>query len=132
MAMTTYTHTRMAVVDESGNVNVLYPATTAADVSLSAAADTNIPSEVTNVQLLASRLSAAAFTEQINDSETSTDSTWSSSKIDEKFTELNSNSMNAIDSLEDKIISKIGDIEDNTPIFSLSDTTLNITYKERT
>ena len=43
-----------------------------------------------------------------------------------------SNTMNVINSLEDKIISKIGDIEDNTPIFSLSGTTLNITYKERT
>ena len=43
-----YIHSRISLVDSDGNVNVLYPNTTARDVNVSSVA--YIPTEINNVQ----------------------------------------------------------------------------------
>ena len=89
---TTYVHTRMSVVDSSANVKVLYPETTGADVTVSRASNTNIPSSVTTAQDLANVLAASAFAVPIDDSSTtSTTKGWSASKLNTQITAINSN-----------------------------------------
>jgi hypothetical protein len=87
---TTYTHAKFSVVDESSNVNVIYPQTTGADVSIDRSQNTTIPSGVTNAQQLANKLAASAFASNINDSATSATSTWSSNKINSQLAQLSS------------------------------------------
>ena len=88
---TTYVHTRMSVVDSSANVKVLYPETTGADVTVSRASNTNIPSSVATAQDLANVLAASAFAVPIDDtSTTSTTKGWSASKLNTQITAINS------------------------------------------
>lgn len=88
---TTYNHAQIGIVDASGNVNVIYPITTGADVSITRT-NTKLPTAATTAQALANALGKLAFVDsQISDSETSTTKTWSSNKINSAITELNSN-----------------------------------------
>lgn len=93
---TTYNHAQIGIVDASGNVNVIYPATTGADVSITA--NSAISSTATTVQALVSALkSGAIYT--VSDSTTSPASgskyLWSAYKVksyvDGQISTLNSN-----------------------------------------
>ena len=86
---TTYSHIRMSAVDSEGNVRVMYPETTASDVTINRASNPNIPTTVTNLQLLANALTGSAFNEPINDSITSSERTWSSNKVNTDLTNIN-------------------------------------------
>ena len=86
---TTYNHIRMSEVDSSGNIRVMYPETTGADVTISRTNNANIPSTVSTAQGLADKLVASAFTNPISDSTTTTSSTWSSNKINTFFSIIN-------------------------------------------
>ena len=99
---TTYNHAQIGIVDASGNVNVIYPATTGADVSITA--NSAISSTATTVQALVSALkSGAIYT--VSDSTTSPASgskyLWSAYKVksyvDGQISTLNSNLTRFID-----------------------------------
>ena len=116
MATTTTTHCKMGIVDASGNVNVLYPQTTGADVSItpnSAAAD------ATTVQALVNALTASAFISNfsgIDDSSTSsTVKTWSANKINSEISTLNSNLAKLNQNLPN-FVSAYFNISVNTPV----------------
>ena len=103
---TTYVHTRMGIIDASGDTYILYPQNTAADVSVSRANNSEIPSTVTNVQLLADALAASAFAVPIDDtSTTSTTKSWSANKINSELSQLNSN---LTDTLNNRFDFKLG------------------------
>lgn len=96
---TTYNHAQIGIVDASGNVNVIYPATTGADVSITA--NSAISSTATTVQALVSALkSGAIYT--VSDSTTSPTSgskyLWSAYKVksyvDGQISTLNSKIIN--------------------------------------
>ena len=89
---TTYIHTRIGVIDAAGDTNILYPQTTAQDVSVSRSNNSEIPNTVSNIQGLADALVASAFAIPIDDSSTSsTTKSWSANKINSALTQLNSN-----------------------------------------
>jgi hypothetical protein len=93
---TTYTHAQIGIVDASGNVNVIYPITTGADVSIDRTSNANLPTTATTAQKLANALGALAFKNiadiiSTDGSTTSTTKTWSSSVINSKLTALSSN-----------------------------------------
>lgn len=92
-----YYHTRMGVLDENNQLNILYPQNTGKDVSLSIGANSNIPSTATTVQALANQLAASAFSSQISDGSTSSAKIWSSSKINNEITALSNSISNPID-----------------------------------
>ena len=103
MATTSYNHTRMSVVDENGNVSVMYPQNTAEDVKVDKSANTNLPSSANTAQDVLDNLSSLAFATgnpiffdesdedqdivvtEIDDQVTSEQLTWSSKKISESF-----------------------------------------------
>ena len=91
MATTTTTHCKMGIVDASGNVNVLYPQTTGADVSIT---PNSAAPNATTVQALVNALTASAFISNfsgIDDTNTSsTVKTWSAHKINSEISALNS------------------------------------------
>ena len=88
---TTYNHAQIGIVDASGNINVIYPITTGADVSITRT-NTKLPTAATTAQALANAFGKLAFADsEISDSETSTTKTWSSNKINTAITKLNSN-----------------------------------------
>lgn len=98
---TTYNHIQLGVVDNNGDVNVLYPQNTGKDVSVSRASNSKIPSTVSNVQGLVDNIGEMAFVDkdamvflgesdnyegnimetEINDSYIGVGYTWSSKKI---------------------------------------------------
>ena len=87
---TTYNHAQIGIVDASGNINVIYPITTGADVSITRT-NTKLPTAATTAQALANAFGKLAFADsEISDSETSTTKTWSSNKINTAITKLNS------------------------------------------
>lgn len=104
MATTSYNHTRMSVVDENGNVSVMYPQNTAEDVKVDKSANTNLPSSANTAQDVLDNLSSLAFATgnpiffdesdvdqdivvtEIDDQVTSEQLTWSSKKISESMT----------------------------------------------
>ena len=100
MATTTTTHCKMGIVDASGNVNVLYPQTTGADVSIT---PNSAAASATTVQALVNALTASAFIQNftgIDDTSTSsTVKTWSANKINSEISALNSNITNLNSSL---------------------------------
>ena len=103
MATTSYNHTRMSVVDENGNVSVMYPQNTAEDVKVDKSANTNLPSSANTAQDVLDNLSSLAFATgnpiffdesdvdqdivvaEIDDQVTSEQLTWSSKKISESM-----------------------------------------------
>ena len=88
---TTYNHAQIGIVDASGNINVIYPITTGADVSITRT-NTKLPTAATTAQALANAFGKLAFADsEISDSVTSTTKTWSSNKINTAITKLNSN-----------------------------------------
>lgn len=100
---TTYNHTRLSVVDDSGNVAVMYPQNTAEDVTIDKSANANLPSSAANAQDVMNSLSSLAFATgnpvffsesdedqdllatEIDDSITSSQFTWSSNKISQQL-----------------------------------------------
>ena len=63
----TYNHVQLSFVDSGGNVQVFYPKNTGSDVSIDRNSNTNIPSDVTTVQLLANKLTKVSFSNNYND-----------------------------------------------------------------
>ena len=104
-----YNHVQLGVVDGNGNVNVLYPQSTAKDVSISRTSNSRIPSGVNNLQEFMNTVGEMAFVDkkemvflgtseefgddpvdsEINDEVVSEDYTWSSYKLDQMFKEIN-------------------------------------------
>jgi hypothetical protein len=64
---------------------VIYPQNTGIDVSIDRSQNATIPNDVSNAQQLANKLAATAFATNIDDDNTSTDTTLSSSKIDSEL-----------------------------------------------
>ena len=106
---TNYNHVQLGVVDANGDVNVLYPQSTAKDVSISRTSNSRIPSGVNNLQEFMNTVGEMAFVDkkemvflgtseedecdmvdsEINDEVVSEDYTWSSYKLEQMFAELN-------------------------------------------
>ena len=79
---TTIKHGQMTVVDDDGNLSILYQESSAADVIVDRATNANIPTNTANMQQLANKLGQLAFkSTEINDEGTSQSLTWSSKKI---------------------------------------------------
>lgn len=103
---TTYNHVQLGVVNENGNVDVLYPQNTAIDVSIDRSSNSRIPSNIDDVQGLVDKVGEMAFvdkdkmvflgdsdeykgpieTSEINDNIVDNATTWSSKKINDKAT----------------------------------------------
>ncbi len=78
---TIYNHIRTSTIDDNGNVDVLYPETTGADVSVDRSNNNKIPAVATDAQALANNLSSSAFESPIDDTVTGASNAWSSDKI---------------------------------------------------
>ena len=63
----TYNHVQLSYVDSNANVQVFYPKNTGSDVSIDRNSNTNIPSDVTTVQLLANKLTKVSFSNSYSD-----------------------------------------------------------------
>jgi len=97
---TTYTHARLNIVDAAGNVNVLYPSTTGADVTVSQSNNSILAQKgITTVQGLADALKSSAFSDTIDPSSLIDDTagdgvknkTWSADKIADVVAQLSGN-----------------------------------------
>lgn len=97
---TTYTHTRLSIVDAAGNVNVLYPSTTGSDVTVSQANNAILATKgITTVQGLADALKSSAFSDTIDPSsliddtagDGDTNVTWSADKITDAIAQVSGN-----------------------------------------
>ena len=99
---TKFNHVQIGVVDNNGDVNVLYPQNTASDVSIDRSKNKKIYSNINKLQDLVDNMHEMSFVNkdeisfigksmepEINDNEISSSSTWSSEKINNtKYTHL--------------------------------------------
>lgn len=106
---TTHNHVKLSVVNDDGNVNVLYPQNSATDVLITRSSTT--PTDVVNVQTLVNNLGDMSFEDSANmvflgygeigdvlrtdidDNSISETTTWSSDKLKPIITELTDNVM---------------------------------------
>ena len=151
---TTYTHTRLSIVDAAGNVNVLYPSTTGSDVTVSQANNTILATKgITTVQGLADALRSSAFSDTIDPSSLIDDTagdgdtsvTWSADKITDALAQVSGNippsitvdsalSSSSSNPVENRVITDalqnidVGGSGTNNILYTIMDNDLYITY----